>query len=134
MVETRHTMSLPDLNYNLIFICLCLSNNTALTVEDTLREFNMVVGDEVTPEYLGRFPYLEHRDNVALALKVCELSGGLFCLFHFHQLFGGAVPVVFANVLSPPARSPAAMRRVTEDFPRDPFTCIRMGNWANDRR
>ena len=24
---------------------------------------------------MGRFPYLEHRDNVALALKVCELSG-----------------------------------------------------------
>ena len=38
-------------------------------------EFNMAVGDEVTPEYMGRFPYLEHRDNVALALKVCELSG-----------------------------------------------------------
>jgi poly-gamma-glutamate synthase PgsB/CapB len=38
-------------------------------------EFNMVVGDGVTPEYMGRFPYLEHRDNVALALKVCELSG-----------------------------------------------------------
>ena len=38
-------------------------------------EFNMVVGDGVTPEYMGRFPYLEHRDNVALALKICELSG-----------------------------------------------------------
>ena len=38
-------------------------------------EFNMAAGDEVTPEYMGRFPYLEHRDNVALALKVCELSG-----------------------------------------------------------
>ena len=24
---------------------------------------------------MGRFPYLEHRDNVALALKICELSG-----------------------------------------------------------
>ena len=24
---------------------------------------------------MGRFPYLEHKDNVALALKVCELSG-----------------------------------------------------------
>jgi len=38
-------------------------------------EFNMVVGDGVTPEYMGRFPYLEHKDNVALALKICELSG-----------------------------------------------------------
>ena len=38
-------------------------------------EFNIVVGDGVTPEYMGRFPYLEHKDNVALALKVCELSG-----------------------------------------------------------
>ena len=38
-------------------------------------EFNQVETDEVTPEYMGRFPYLEHKDNVALALKVCELSG-----------------------------------------------------------
>jgi poly-gamma-glutamate synthase PgsB/CapB len=38
-------------------------------------EFNQVEADEVTSEYMGRFPYLEHRDNVALALKVCELSG-----------------------------------------------------------
>ena len=38
-------------------------------------EFNQVETDEVTSEYMERFPYLEHRDNVALALKVCELSG-----------------------------------------------------------
>ena len=38
-------------------------------------EFNQVEADEVTPEYMGRFPYLEHIDNVALALKVCTLSG-----------------------------------------------------------
>jgi folylpolyglutamate synthase/dihydropteroate synthase len=31
-------------------------------------EFNQVEADEVTPEYMGRFPYLEHIDNVALAL------------------------------------------------------------------
>ncbi|MBC8256261.1 MAG: poly-gamma-glutamate synthase PgsB [Candidatus Marinimicrobia bacterium] len=38
-------------------------------------EFNKVSDKEVSIEYMGRFPYLEHRDNVALALKVCELSG-----------------------------------------------------------
>ena len=38
-------------------------------------EFNQVEADEVTPEYMGRFLYLEHKDNVALALKVCKLSG-----------------------------------------------------------
>jgi len=38
-------------------------------------EFTHVEADEVTPEYMGRFPYLEHKDNVALALKVCMLSG-----------------------------------------------------------
>ena len=38
-------------------------------------EFNTASGNEITPEYMGSFPYLEHRDNVALALKVCELSG-----------------------------------------------------------
>ena len=38
-------------------------------------EFNQVETDEVTSEYMERFPYLEHRDNVALALQVCELSG-----------------------------------------------------------
>jgi len=38
-------------------------------------EFQKVSGDDVSPEYMGRFPYLEHKDNVALALKVCELNG-----------------------------------------------------------
>ena len=48
--------------------------------------------------------------------------------FPFSSIIRGAVAVVFANVLSQPARSPAAMSRVTDDFPRDPFTCIRIGN------
>jgi len=34
----------------------------------------------------------------------------------------GVVPVVLATVLLPPARSPAAMRRVTLDLPRVPLT------------
>ena len=29
----------------------------------------------ISSEYMGRFKYLEHIDNVALALKVCTLSG-----------------------------------------------------------
>ena len=38
-------------------------------------EFSLVGNELVNPEFMGRFPYLEHKDNVALALKVCELSG-----------------------------------------------------------
>ena len=34
----------------------------------------------------------------------------------------GADPVVFAIVFMPPARKPAAINRVTLDFPRAPFT------------
>jgi len=37
--------------------------------------FYEVDTDEVTPEYLSKFPFLEHDENVALALKVCELAG-----------------------------------------------------------
>ena len=43
--------------------------------EERNTEFKQVEADEVTLEYMERFPYLEHRDNVALALKICELSG-----------------------------------------------------------
>ena len=31
--------------------------------------------ENISSEYMGRFKYLEHIDNVALALKVCTLSG-----------------------------------------------------------
>lgn len=37
--------------------------------------FHEVDTDDVTPEYLSKFPFLEHDENVALALKVCELAG-----------------------------------------------------------
>jgi len=37
--------------------------------------FYEVDTDEVTPDYLSKFPFLEHDENVALALKVCELAG-----------------------------------------------------------
>ena len=39
----------------------------------------------------------------------------------------GAVPVVLANVRFPPALNPAAISRVTLDFPLVPFTCILIG-------
>ena len=39
----------------------------------------------------------------------------------------GRVPVVLARVRMPDRRSAAAIRRVTFDFPRVPFTWIRMG-------
>ena len=37
--------------------------------------FYEVDTDEVTSDYLSKFPFLEHDENVALALKVCELAG-----------------------------------------------------------
>ncbi len=37
--------------------------------------FYEVDTDEVTTDYLSKFPFLEHDENVALALKVCELAG-----------------------------------------------------------
>jgi len=38
-------------------------------------EFHKASSDTIPPEYMEKFPYLEHSDNVAMALKVCELSG-----------------------------------------------------------
>lgn len=31
--------------------------------------------DNISSEYINKLPYLEHKENVALALKVCELAG-----------------------------------------------------------
>ena len=83
---------LDEMGSNLMDNTMCLSNtipfNGKLVTSEkemgsVLRqvsekrntEFSQVKADEVTPEYMGRFPYLEHRDNVALALKICELNG-----------------------------------------------------------
>jgi len=38
-------------------------------------EFHQASADNIPSGYMDRFPYLEHIDNVAMALKVCELSG-----------------------------------------------------------
>jgi len=38
-------------------------------------EFHQASSDEIPSGYMERFPYMEHSDNVALALKVCELNG-----------------------------------------------------------
>ena len=38
-------------------------------------EFHQASSDKIPSGYMDRFPYLEHIDNVAMALKVCELSG-----------------------------------------------------------
>ncbi len=45
-----------------------------------------------------------------------------------------SVPVALAQVRMPPALSPAAISRVTDDFPRVPFTCTRIGIWYKRRR
>ncbi len=49
------------------------------------------------------------------------------------EIILAVVPVVLANVRTLPARNPAAISRVTEDFPRVPFTWTRMGTRARDR-
>lgn len=38
-------------------------------------QFYEVHDNEIGKEYMSQFPYLEHAENVALALKVCELAG-----------------------------------------------------------
>jgi poly-gamma-glutamate synthase PgsB/CapB len=37
--------------------------------------FHEVDTEDITLDYLSKFPFLEHDENVALALKVCELAG-----------------------------------------------------------
>jgi len=83
---------LDEMGSNLLDNTMCLSNTIpfngkVVTSEkemgNVLREvskkrnseFTLVKADEITLEYMGRFPYLEHRDNVALALKICKLCG-----------------------------------------------------------
>ena len=36
---------------------------------------NIVDGNDITDEYLNKFPYLEHADNIAVALEVCKGLG-----------------------------------------------------------
>jgi len=38
-------------------------------------KFDLVSSEIISKDYIGQFPFLEHRDNVALALKVCTLNG-----------------------------------------------------------
>ena len=38
-------------------------------------EFILTEHTQVSKEYMNKFPFLEHSENVALALKVCELAG-----------------------------------------------------------
>ena len=38
-------------------------------------KFYQASPDKIPQGYMGKFPYLEHSDNVAMALRVCELSG-----------------------------------------------------------
>ena len=111
-------------------------------------EFNMVTGDEVTPEYMGKFPYLEHRDNVALALKVCELSGvkketALEGMIHTNPDPGATIiwklncngtPNYFVNVFA--ANDPTSSLDIwhqLQDKIIDAQTCIFL-NTRDDRR
>jgi len=46
--------------------------DVAKTRNSTVEE---VFPDKITEEYIDRFPFLEHPENVALAVKVCEMAG-----------------------------------------------------------
>lgn len=111
-------------------------------------EFNMVVGDGVTHEYMGRFPYLEHKDNVALALKVCEISGvkketALEGMVHTHPDPGATIiwklncngmQNYFVNVFA--ANDPASTLNIwhqLEEKIKDAPVCIFL-NTRDDRR
>ena len=56
-----------------------------------------------------------------------NLSLWIILSFPSASITRGAVPVVFAKVLRPPSRRPAAINRVTLDFPLVPLTCILRG-------
>ena len=51
--------------------------NTELKEVATKRgtEYYEVHATDIPREYMNRFPYLEHDENVALAVRVCELAG-----------------------------------------------------------
>ena len=52
-----------------------LSNILSEISDSRNTSIEVVEEDEVTPETVNQFPYLEHRENIAVALKVCELAG-----------------------------------------------------------
>lgn len=46
-----------------------------VTAENRNSKFDKIDSDNITQSYMQKFPYLEHPDNVALALKVCTIAG-----------------------------------------------------------
>ena len=52
-----------------------ISDVLAEVSKNRKTEFHQASADNIPSGYMDRFPYLEHIDNVAMALKVCELSG-----------------------------------------------------------
>ena len=83
---------LDEMGYDLKSIALSLSNtipydSTFITAEEnTVESFKKISKDrnsnffqtnssEISKEYMLKFPFLEHAENVALALKACEKVG-----------------------------------------------------------
>ena len=83
---------LDEMGYDLNSIALSLSNtvpynSTFITAEEKITEplkqvseqrnskFYQTSSNDVSKEYMLKFPFLEHAENVALALKVCEEAG-----------------------------------------------------------
>ncbi len=52
-----------------------ISDALADVSEKRKTEFHQASLDNIPSGYMAQFPYMEHSDNVAMALKVCELSG-----------------------------------------------------------
>ena len=47
----------------------------AKVAESRATSYNQVDSESVSQSYMDKFSYLEHRDNVALALEVCKMCG-----------------------------------------------------------
>ena len=73
------------------------------------------------------FSLAKKRINLICSPIEAERSLWMILSLPSASIIRGAVPVVLAKVRKPPALKPAAMSRVTLDFPRVPFTWIRNG-------
>ncbi len=95
--------------------------------------FHAVTSDEVTDEDLRAFRYIEHKDNVALALKVCEEVGidretalkGMVeshpdpGALYVHRVEENGKKIIFLNALAAndPESTLMAWRRAQELYP-----------------
>lgn len=75
---TDNAMSLSNtIPYNGVLVTAENKMNNVLERVSSNRntKLNLVNSESISLEYMSRFPYLEHRDNVAVALQVCIENG-----------------------------------------------------------